>query len=153
MWPMRWVPSTVRAFSRAARQASVPVCGQPLPQTHPHLFPADFRIGIDPAAGGRVAEEHLTPGIPAAEYEQRRKALMDGLPEKSAVVLMGGRTKYMSRNIFYKFRQESNFWVCAAQLTTVPHWYAGARCRACAGKKPQSSRIQNDPLWCVQAPC
>jgi len=55
--------------------------------------------------------EHLTPGIPATEYEQRRKMLMDRLPEKSAVVLMGGRTKYMSRNIFYKFRQESNFWV------------------------------------------
>ncbi|WFD23757.1 intermediate cleaving peptidase 55 [Malassezia equina] len=35
---------------------------------------------------------------------------MDRLPEKSTVVLMGGRTKYMSRNIFYKFRQESNFW-------------------------------------------
>lgn len=114
-WPMRWVPPIARAYSRAlttaARPASLPPCGQPLPHTHPHLFPVDFRKGTDPSVGGQVAMEHLTPGIPATEYEQRRKMLMDRLPEKSAVVLMGGRTKYMSRNIFYKFRQESNFWV------------------------------------------
>ena len=67
-------------------------------------------MGTNPAEGGGVAFDHLTPGIPAIEYENRRRALMDRLPPKSVVVLMGGRIKYMSRNIFYKFRQESNFW-------------------------------------------
>jgi intermediate cleaving peptidase 55 len=56
-----------------------------------------------------VAADELTPGIPAAEYEQRRRALMDRLPEKSVVVCMAGRIKTMSGNIFYRFRQDSNF--------------------------------------------
>lgn len=97
----------VRTLSSASRP---PACGQPLPHTHPHLFPIDFRMGTNPVDGGGVAFDHLTPGIPATEYENRRRALMDRLPPNSVVVLMGGRIKYMSRNIFYKFRQESNFW-------------------------------------------
>lgn len=56
-----------------------------------------------------VAHDELTPGIPASEFEERRKRLMDRLPENSVVVCMAGRTKMMSGNIFYRFRQESNF--------------------------------------------
>ena len=78
-----------------------PAVGQPLPHTHPHLFPIDFARGWQAEHGGGVATDHLTPGIPAAEYEQRRRNLMDRLPSGSVVVLMGGRIKYMSRNILY----------------------------------------------------
>lgn len=78
-----------------------PAVGQPLPHTHPHLFPIDFARGWQAELGGGVATDHLTPGIPAAEYEQRRRNLMDRLPTGSVVVLMGGRIKYMSRNILY----------------------------------------------------
>lgn len=107
--PYRAVVSTcTRAFTNVT---TPPTCGQPLPHTHPHLFPIDFRRGTDASKGGGVAMDHLTPGIPASEYEDRRRRLMERLPPKSVVVLMGGRIKYMSRNIFYKFRQESNFWV------------------------------------------
>jgi hypothetical protein len=101
------------AFASKRSQVARLAVGQPLPHTHPHLFPVDFRKGTDPALGGAVAFDHLTPGIPASEYEERRKTLMDRLPSGSVVVLMGGRIKYMSQNIFYSFRQESNFWVCA----------------------------------------
>lgn len=59
---------------------------------------------------GIVATEQLTPGIPKSEYEERRKNLMDRLPDNSVVVAMSGRVKSMSGNIFYKFRQETNFW-------------------------------------------
>ncbi|WFD35293.1 intermediate cleaving peptidase 55 [Malassezia cuniculi] len=96
--------------ANAKAKAPLPVCGQPLPHTHPHLFPIDFARGTDASAGGGVAHDHITPGIPASEYEARRRALMDSLPSGSVAVLMGGRIKYMSRNIFYRFRQESNFW-------------------------------------------
>ncbi|KAL8279950.1 hypothetical protein RQP46_007531 [Phenoliferia psychrophenolica] len=68
--------------------------GQPLPGTHPHL----------------LAPGELTAGIPRDEYEQRRRALMDGLEDGSVVVVAGGRLKYLSGKIFYKFRQASNFW-------------------------------------------
>lgn len=71
-----------------------PIYGQPLAKTHAHL----------------IAPEELTPGIPKVEYEERRKNLMDSLPQGSLVVCLGGTIKYMSQEIFYKFRQASDFW-------------------------------------------
>ncbi|EPQ28053.1 uncharacterized protein PFL1_04380 [Pseudozyma flocculosa PF-1] len=99
--------------------------GQPLPHSHPHLFPRrgplgnedlvaypGQEVGLDllDAGDGQVATDQLTPGIPAAEYEQRRRRLMEQLPDGSVAVLVSGRVKSMSGAIFYKFRQESNFW-------------------------------------------
>lgn len=69
----------------------------------PHAQLYDEGVGI-------VATEQLTPGIPKSEYEERRRKLMDRLPDNSVVVAMSGRVKSMSGNIFYKFRQETNFW-------------------------------------------
>lgn len=90
--------------------------GQPLPFSHPHLFPQRLPLlaGADIIPHDRdgqiaVAEDELTPGIPAREYQDRRQRLMDRLSEGSVVVCMSGRTKMMSENIFYRFRQESNF--------------------------------------------
>ncbi|KAI9448434.1 peptidase M24 [Lactarius indigo] len=68
--------------------------GQPTLKSHPHL----------------VKPGELTPGIPASEYERRRKQLVDGLPHGSLVVCVAGQVKYMSAAIFYKFRQASDFW-------------------------------------------
>ncbi|TNY22106.1 peptidase M24 [Rhodotorula diobovata] len=68
--------------------------GQPLPSTHPHL----------------LAPGQLTPGISATEYETRRRKLVDRLDDDAVVVIAGGRTVYSSQNIFYRFRQRSNFW-------------------------------------------
>ncbi|KIJ32357.1 hypothetical protein M422DRAFT_213900 [Sphaerobolus stellatus SS14] len=68
--------------------------GQPLAKTHSHL----------------MAPHDLTPGIPRSEYEERREKLMESLPEGSLVVCLGGTIKYMSQEIFYKFRQASDFW-------------------------------------------
>ncbi|KAH9172158.1 peptidase M24 [Lactarius sanguifluus] len=67
--------------------------GQPTLKSHPHL--------IKP--GG------LTPGIPASEYERRRRQLVEGLPHGSLVVCVAGQVKYMSAGN-YKFRQASDFW-------------------------------------------
>lgn len=90
--------------------------GQPLPFSHPHLFPQRLPLlaGADiipPDKDGMiaVADDELTPGIPAREFEDRRRRLMDKLPEGSVIVCMSGRTKMMSGNIFYRFRQDSNF--------------------------------------------
>jgi hypothetical protein len=55
--------------------------GQPQPSTHPHLF---------------ERADELTPGIRAQEYAQRRKRLMESLPDGSAVLAVAGTTKYMS---------------------------------------------------------
>ncbi|KAG9317064.1 peptidase M24 [Chiua virens] len=68
--------------------------GQPLFQSHPHL----------------LRPHELTPGIPVEEYERRRRQLMDSLPDDSVVVSVAAPIKYMSGNIFYKFRQASDFW-------------------------------------------
>lgn len=69
------------------------VYGQPLFPSHPHL----------------VNEGELTPGIPMEEYQRRRRTLMDSLPPNSAVVCVAAPVKYMSGQIFYKFRQASDF--------------------------------------------
>jgi intermediate cleaving peptidase 55 len=45
---------------------------------------------------GTVSVGQLTPGIPAEEYEGRRKTLMDSLPENSIVVSVAAPVKYMS---------------------------------------------------------
>ncbi|KAJ6567398.1 peptidase M24 [Mycena vulgaris] len=68
--------------------------GQPLFQSHPHL----------------VQNTELTPGFSAQEYETRRRNLMSTLPDNSIVVSISGAMKYMSGQIFYKFRQASDFW-------------------------------------------
>ncbi|KAJ7047875.1 peptidase M24 [Mycena alexandri] len=68
--------------------------GQPLFQSHPHL----------------VQHTELTPGFSAAEYETRRRNLMQSLPNSSIVISVAAGIKYMSGQIFYKFRQASDFW-------------------------------------------
>ncbi|PWN25288.1 hypothetical protein BDZ90DRAFT_234134 [Jaminaea rosea] len=99
--------------------------GQPLPSSHPHLFPAyDTALpfpslfpqrSLTPSHDyhhslrGDAASSQLTPGITRAEYEARRRNLVDAIPDGSVVLVMGGRVKYMSGAIFYRFRQASNF--------------------------------------------
>ncbi|KAI0637633.1 peptidase M24, structural domain-containing protein [Trametes polyzona] len=94
------------ACSRFARCYATPVCvngftqlkptryGQPLPPSHPHL----------------VKPDETTPGIPQEEYDRRRRELLERLPDGSIVVCVAGQVKYMSGQIFYKFRQSSDFW-------------------------------------------
>ncbi|GLB33304.1 putative peptidase M24 [Lyophyllum shimeji] len=79
-------------FSEANAKPSI--YGQPLFPSHPHL----------------VQPQELTPGIPLEDYEQRRRRLMDRLPDNSLVVSVAAPIKYMSKNIFYKYRQASDFW-------------------------------------------
>ena len=47
-----------------------------------------------------VKKHDLTPGIPASEYDQRRRNLMESLPDKSIVVSVAAPTKYMSGSMF-----------------------------------------------------
>ncbi|KAF9004696.1 peptidase M24 [Cyathus striatus] len=86
--------ATRRALLLRAISSKPSNYGQPLLQSHPHLF----------------SRNDLTPGVPVEDYEQRRKNLMDSLPDRSLVVSVSAPIKYMSANIFYKFRQASDFW-------------------------------------------
>ncbi|CAO1623330.1 unnamed protein product [Sympodiomycopsis kandeliae] len=113
--------------SHSSSRSSLRQYGQPLPHSHPHLFPAfdvtlpfpqlyptktpipsfDYHSSL---RGTENASQQLTPGIPRSEYETRRRKLMDSIEDGAVVLLMGGRIKYMSGQIFYRFRQASNFW-------------------------------------------
>lgn len=92
--------STSRTFSRAAVAVSLPAPkaagarrytsthpskpprqGQPLAATHPHL----------------VHSKHLTPGIPASEYEDRRKRLMESLGDGAKVICMGNTVRLVTQ--------------------------------------------------------
>ncbi|OCB90214.1 peptidase M24 [Sanghuangporus baumii] len=68
--------------------------GQPHFLSHPHI----------------VRKNEVTPGISLSEYKSRRARLMARLPESSMVVSVAASVKYMSGEIFYKFRQSSDFW-------------------------------------------
>jgi hypothetical protein len=71
-----------RAYSTELPHPSKPPKqGQPLHATHPHL----------------VGEKDLTPGIPASEYESRRRKLMQNLGEGAVVVCMGGTVRLVSQ--------------------------------------------------------
>lgn len=75
--------------------------GQPAPQTHPHI----------------LQEGHVTPGITTEEYRQRRFRLMEligrqyrGEPSGKVVVVIPSAAKsYMSADIPYPFRQNTDF--------------------------------------------
>ncbi|KDR74526.1 hypothetical protein GALMADRAFT_227592 [Galerina marginata CBS 339.88] len=63
--------------------------GQPVLFSHPHL----------------IQQNEVTPGIQSSDYEQRRRNLMDLLPDKSLAVSVSAPMKYI-----YKYRQASDFW-------------------------------------------
>lgn len=89
--------------------------GQPLPTTHPHLFPPyDVALPFPqlfpdavtppsfdyhPSLAGDNARQELTPGITRSEYETRRQRLMEQMEDGDVVLVMGGRIKYMSAGI------------------------------------------------------
>lgn len=76
--------------------------GQPVAQTHPHL----------------IREGQVTPGIMADEYRLRRDRLMQKIAEKcetsgeagrSVVIIPSAPKVFMSHDIPYTFRQNSDF--------------------------------------------
>lgn len=75
-------------IARQCRQYSThpskpPKQGQPLHSSHPHL----------------VNSKHLTPGIPASEYEDRRKRLMESLGEGAVVICMGNTVRLVTQRM------------------------------------------------------
>lgn len=74
--------------------------GQPVFQSHPHIrkLPVAFEVTIVLTPLTVVQTNELTPGIPTEEYERRRKALMDSLPDDSIVVSVAAPIKYMSNS-------------------------------------------------------
>ena len=70
--------------------------GQPVFQSHPHLGMLFFASRQRYSVSFLVKKNDLTPGIAASEYDQRRRNLMDSLPDKSIVVSVAAPIKYMS---------------------------------------------------------
>lgn len=77
------------SFCRRAVKAA-----QPLFETRPHL----------------ISSGEITPGIPAAEYYQRRQRLLAALPDNSVAIVPGNQTQYSTNVVFFEFRQDPNFW-------------------------------------------
>ncbi|PAV20579.1 peptidase M24 [Pyrrhoderma noxium] len=72
--------------------------------------PSPFGQPFFPSHPDLVKQNEVTPGIALSEYKSRRRRLIDSLPESSIVISTAGTVKYMSGEIFYKFRQASDFW-------------------------------------------
>lgn len=75
--------------------------GQPVFQSHPHLGMSLSRLqAARYSVSFLVKKDDLTPGIPVSEYDQRRRNLMESLPDESIVVSVAAPTKYMSGSMF-----------------------------------------------------
>lgn len=76
-------PRTSSGSSRvySTHPSKPPKQGQPLSATHPHL----------------IHSKHLTAGIPASEYEDRRRRLMESLGEGAKVVCMGNTVRLVTQ--------------------------------------------------------
>jgi hypothetical protein len=68
-----------RAFS--THPSKPPKQGQPLHASHPHL----------------IYSKHLTAGVPASEYEDRRKKLMESLGDGAVVICMGNTVRLVTQ--------------------------------------------------------
>ncbi|TIA99299.1 hypothetical protein E3P96_02939 [Wallemia ichthyophaga] len=71
--------------------------------------PANYGQPVASTHGYMMSETDLTPGISTHEYEQRRKNLMSQLNPGDSVVCVSGHVKMMSQQIFYSFRQATDF--------------------------------------------
>eukprot|EP00667_Euglena_gracilis_P007728 EG_transcript_7808 len=113
LFPAHCGAAVARRLSSSSATPSPAVrVSQPLAQTHPHL----------------LAPGDLTPGTPAAEYAARRERMAAALPEGSVLILPAHPTLYMTHDIPYAFRQESNF-----------HFLSGLEdpdCLLCLAKAP-----------------
>jgi len=67
--------------------------GQPIPETHPEVLGA----------------EELLPGLPVAEFVERRRQLASLLPQGAAVVLPPAAQAYVTGIIPYPYRQDADF--------------------------------------------
>ncbi|KAJ2851504.1 aminopeptidase [Coemansia brasiliensis] len=66
--------------------------GQPAHATHPEL----------------VGKGETTPGISQSEYDQRRRQLVDSLPDSSLAFVFSAQMHFVSPHVFHKFRQDSD---------------------------------------------
>ncbi|KAL1339629.1 hypothetical protein AAHE18_U052300 [Arachis hypogaea] len=67
--------------------------GQPTPASHPKL----------------LKDGEITPGISSDEYIERRKKLLDLLPEKSLAIIAAAPVKMMTDVVPYTFRQDADY--------------------------------------------
>ncbi|KAL9629399.1 MAG: hypothetical protein Q9204_005292 [Flavoplaca sp. TL-2023a] len=65
----------------------------------------------------RAAYLHLTPGISALEYAQRRSKLASVLPKDGIAILAASHVKYRSGAVFYDFHQDSDFFYLTGKST------------------------------------
>lgn len=55
-----------------------------------------------------LKKNELTPGICRSEFESRRRALVERIPDGSICIIPGYGLRYMTSNIFYPFHQNTN---------------------------------------------
>lgn len=84
----------VREFgTKSAQDKMSPRLGQPSGKTHPHL----------------LKRNEVTPGMSQAEYQDRRARLIGSLADDSIVLIPAAKHLYMTNDIPYVFRQNSDF--------------------------------------------
>ncbi|KAM9937614.1 hypothetical protein OXX80_002851 [Metschnikowia pulcherrima] len=104
MFKIRWpLPRRYKSSLATRPPLNVPYkTGQPMHETRTHLIPQPG---------------HLTPGISALEYYNRRLALAKEMPAKSAAILVGNQVQHSSGSVFYHFEQDTDLYYLTGWLS------------------------------------
>ncbi|KAG7193718.1 uncharacterized protein KQ657_000408 [Scheffersomyces spartinae] len=90
-----------RHITLASRSKIPFTTGQPTHETRPHYLPVPG---------------HITPGIPALDYYERRLKLAKELPLKSVAVLVGNQIQFALGSVFYEFQQDNDLYYMTGWL-------------------------------------
>lgn len=102
--------------------------GQPTAATHPQL----------------MKEGEITPGITSEEYMQRRKKLLEFLPENSLAIVAAAPIKMMTDVVPYNFRQDADYLYITGCQQPGGVAVLGHDCGLCMFMPEQSPQ---DALW------
>lgn len=96
-----------------------------------------------------MMEGEITPGITSEEYMQRRKKLLDFLPENSLAIVAAAPTKMMTDVVPYNFRQDADYLYITGCQQPGGVAVLGHDCGLCMFMPEPSLQVLQEPFTCV----
>lgn len=96
-----------------------------------------------------MKEGEITPGITSEEYMQRRKKLLDFLPENSLAIVAAAPTKMMTDVVPYNFRQDADYLYITGCQQPGGVAVLGHDCGLCMFIPEPSLQVLQEPFTCL----
>lgn len=95
-----------------------------------------------------MKEGEITPGITSEEYMQRRKKLLEFLPENSLAIVAAAPIKMMTDVVPYNFRQDADYSYITGCQQPGGVAVLGHDCGLCMFMPEQSPQVFQEPFIC-----